>query len=574
MNPNNQWSELFVNELAACGLSAVCISPGSRSTPLTLAFYNHPHIQVYLHLDERCAAFFALGMALATEKPVALVCTSGTAAAEFYGAIIEARQAHVPLLVLTADRPPELRHSGANQTVDQLKLYGDQVLWSVDMALPTGEAPAVAIHNVQTMACRAYATAQGQMQSATKGPVHLNFPFRKPLEPATIEEYQAIAPLSRPQTQISFGVIQPTPDQILDLAQHITREERGMIICGPRCADEYFAKTVVRLAQKIGYPILADPLSGLRFSAHVDDRPIIGGYDGILSQVDPPDLIIRFGTLPTSKAINDYINRSLAENPSATYVQVSQNGVWADDGHRLTDFIHADPTLLCLHLPQAIQQRKASIWQKNFIEAESAYWATVEQHLANNFFDGTAVAMIAKNAPPHANLFISNSLPIRHMDQFVRPNAKPLKIFASRGASGIDGITSTALGIAASHSEEPLILVIGDVALYHDLNGLLAIEQHKLENVTIVLLNNNGGNIFRRLPVAKFDPPFEKLFLTPHVLDFEAAARLYGLHYVKTDARDTFQAALDQSIQDKKAWLIEVPTDGQRDDGLRTINNI
>ena len=571
MNPNNHWSNLFVNELATSGLTAVCIAPGSRSTPLTLAFHQHPDIEVYLHLDERCAAFFALGMAMATQKPVALVCTSGTAAAEFYGAIIEARQANIPLLILTADRPPELRHSGANQTVDQVKMYGDQVLWSVDVALPEAAAPAVALRNIQTLACRAYATALGLMNSAATGPVHLNFPFRKPLEPNIDDYLQEKQSLHRPKTHFAHAMLQPFTAQISTIAQTIGQHERGLIICGPRCPGGDFLQSIAQLAQQSGYPLLADPLSGLRFGPHVADTPIIGGYEGMLASAESFDVLLRFGALPTSKTINDYINRSMAEkSQSSHYIHVSENGIWADDSHWITEFIHADPTLLCQQVTQSVVKRDSFAWLRNFMKAENWYWKEIEQHLENIFFDGTAVAMVAEAVPPQTNLFISNSLPIRHMDQFVRPSTTPLQTFASRGASGIDGVTSTALGVAAS-SADPLVLIIGDVAFYHDLNGLLAIRQHGLNNVTIVLLNNNGGNIFRRLPIAEFEPAFTELFLTPHGLDFEPAAQMYGLAYTKAADRDSFQAALNHSIQDASPWIIEVSTDGIQDDVLRKL---
>lgn len=227
---NTLWAETFVDELARGGLQAVVIAPGSRSTPLTLAFAAHPAIRHYLHLDERSAAFFALGLALATTRPVALLCTSGTAGANYFPAIIEARMSQVPLLVLTSDRPPELRHSGANQTIDQVKLYGDQVLWGVDVALPEADAPAVALRNLRTLAARALATAAG----LPPGPVHLNFPFRKPLEPA-LPHTPAFAPAGPPHTRTLRGQLLPTPNQIAELAALINQHERGLIVCGPRC---------------------------------------------------------------------------------------------------------------------------------------------------------------------------------------------------------------------------------------------------------------------------------------------------------------------------------------------------
>ncbi len=272
---------IFVNELIRGGLTAVCIAPGSRSTPLALAFHANSEIRIIQHLDERSAAFFALGMALAEDKPVALVCTSGTAAANFHPAIIEAQMSQVPLLVLTADRPYELRYSGANQTIDQVKMFGDHVLWSVDVALPQADAPLSAIRNLRTLAARALACSNG----IVKGPVHLNFPFRKPLEPTNRHSWIVAdkAPGGqRPYTTIERGIMQPTEEQLSFLAEAITSHRRGLIICGPRCPAGDFPEAVTQLAGAAGYPILADPLSGVRFGPQVDTAHVLGGYETFL----------------------------------------------------------------------------------------------------------------------------------------------------------------------------------------------------------------------------------------------------------------------------------------------------
>ncbi len=289
--------------MAAAGLRHVVISPGSRSTPLTLAFDAHPEIEVFLHLDERSAGFFALGMALAIDAPVALVCTSGTAVANYLPAIIEANMSHVPLLVLTADRPPELRHSGANQTIDQVKIYGDQVLWSVDAPLPEKDAPDVVLRHLQTLAARAYATANG----LRKGPVHVNFPFRKPLEPVDSEQLSVNSEqlsVSSEQSEsgnrllITKGQLAPTRAQLGDLAETINRHERGLIVCGPRCPEGNFPAAVAGLSQISGYPILADPLSGVRWGRHVAGTAVSGAYETYLQSKTPGFLKNPWGLIP------------------------------------------------------------------------------------------------------------------------------------------------------------------------------------------------------------------------------------------------------------------------------------
>lgn len=565
-NPNTGWSWRFVQALAAAGLRAACIAPGSRSTPLTLAFHAHPEIEVYRHLDERSAGFFALGMALATDRPIALVCTSGTAAVNFHPAVVEAYMSQVPLLVLTADRPPELRHSGANQTIDQVKLFGDHVLWSVDVALPHSDAPDVALRNVQATAARAYAQANG----LRKGPVHLNFPFRKPLEPAA----STTQPLRADATAvtgpaISRGRLLPTDEQVDTLSAIIAAHPRGLIVCGPRCPGGAFPQAVTALSQRSGYPILADPLSGVRFGPWVAATAVVGGYETFLQQ-NPgwpePEVVLRFGAVPTSKWLNAY----LARIAPRYRIHVRENGVWADDSHQTSHFWQVEAAVLCRKVAQR-GARGATAWTAQVQATEDACWAALDAALATPDFDGAVLAALVAALPPEARLFAGNSLPVRHLDQYARPSPKPLHVFANRGASGIDGNISTGLGIAAA-TERPTVLVVGDVTFYHDMNGLLAARnagRRPLDNVTIVLLNNNGGGIFRRLPIAQIEPPFTELFLTPHSLDFAHASRLYGLEHVRITQTAAFRTAFTDALDHPTARVIEVVTDGAVDDARR-----
>ncbi len=558
INPNIQWATTFVAELAACGLTAVCIAPGSRSTPLTLAFYRHPEIAVYLHLDERSAGFAALGMALTTDRPVAVLCTSGTAAAEFFAAVIEARQSQVPLLVLTADRPHELRQSGANQTIDQVKLYGDQVLWSMDVALPEPEEPA-ALANLRTLAARACACASG----IVKGPVHLNFPFRKPLEPATLAAVPAME-LLRPHTEIARGRLLPDDRQLDAIATKVTTAKRGIIVCGPRCPGGAFPETVAELSRHVGFPIFADPLSGVRYGPQMEGAAIVSMYESLLNPAVPtwetPDLILRFGAVPTSKWLNAYLT---AGNPSAI-IHVRANGVWADDAHSVTHFLQADEAAVCAGLTTRVAPG-VQMWAERWMTAEGAARAGAAAYFATKPFDAAYVATLVDALPADANLFVGNSLPIRHVDQFGVSRARPLHVYANRGASGIDGTTSSALGIAAAEPARPLVFLTGDVAFYHDMNGLLALRQHDLRNVTIVLLNNDGGGIFRRLPVAGLDPAFTELFITPHGLDFSHVAALYGLSHIRCTSLDGFRGALADAVGNEEPTLLEIHTDGADD---------
>ncbi|HRQ40649.1 MAG TPA: 2-succinyl-5-enolpyruvyl-6-hydroxy-3-cyclohexene-1-carboxylic-acid synthase [Chloroflexota bacterium] len=608
-NPNITWAQIFVDGLSQAGLTAVVIAPGSRSTPLTLAFDAHPTVEAFVHLDERSAGFYALGMAVALDRPVALLCTSGTAVANFLPALVEARMSHVPLLALTADRPHELRHSGANQTIDQVKIYGDQVLWSVDAPVPQVDAPDVVLRHLHTLAVRAYATANG----LPKGPVQVNFPFRAPLEPKRNEQLAVSSEqtalrnpghASRPALRlpkaithhaITRGLI-TLPDAHLDfLAETIQENPRGLIVCGPRCSGGEFPAAAAALARQAGYPILADPISGLRFGEWVADTAVFSGYETFM-QTTPawpePQLILRFGAVPTSKWLNAYLDKI---TPNYR-LHIRENGVWADDSHRTTHFVQANETAVCQLLLARLPKRDNEEWLTAVTTTENRTWQALESHLYDPYFDGSVVADVVDLLPPQATLFMGNSSPIRHLDQYGRAQAKPLFAYANRGASGIDGNLSTALGIQAMRPQ-PLVAVLGDITFYHDLNGLLPVasgrwpmaepalrppkgDKSQVEGInlqpatcnlplTIILLHNDGGGIFNRLPIANVEPPFTKLFLTPHGLDFEPVVRMFGLDFVRANGRDHFRHLLTDSLADGRARVIEVRSHSQTDDQRR-----
>ncbi len=561
-SPATLWATTFVHALAASGLDAVCICPGSRSTPLTLAFAAHPDVRVFVHLDERSAGFFALGRALATGKPVAVVCTSGTAVANFYPAIIEANMSHVPLLILTADRPAELRHSGANQTIDQTKIFGDHVLWAIDMDVPHASAPEVSLRNVAQTAARAYATANG----LRPGPVHLNFPFRKPLEPSNQPSNQPLnQSISVSIAQHAQGQIAPSAAQVAQLQSWVAQYANGVIVCGPRCPGGDFPERVAAFAQATGYPILADPLSGVRFGPWVG-KSVLGGYESWLTQNQEPsgpapDILIRLGQVPTSKWLNAYLDHI----EPAVRLHVRHNGVWADDGQRTTHFWQCAEGDL---LRQVSTVKRQLLVNHAWLATERQTWEAMARFFDEHFFDATAVSLLLQTLPENSNLVMGNSLPIRHLDQFGRPMTKRLHVFGNRGASGIDGNISTAVGIASASPDRPTVLVTGDVTFYHDLNGLLAINHNQIQNVSIVLLNNGGGGIFNRLPIANFEPAFTRLFKTPHQLDFAHAAALFGLAHTRVHGRGQLQTALTSD------WLtsptiLEIMTDNEQDEQLR-----
>ena len=570
-NVNTHWASVFVDELARGGLRAVCLAPGSRSTPLALAFAAQTAIRLYRHLDERSAGFFGLGLALATGRPVALLCTSGTAAANFHPAIVEAYYANVPLLVLTADRPPELRGSGANQTIDQIKMYGDHVRWAVDAPVPQADAPEVVLRHMRTLAARALAAAGGP----PRGPVHINLPFRKPLEPETpsiADRPAGSLPALQPHTSISRGRLLPTADQLTPVTAAAGRP--GIIICGPGCPGGDFPAAVSAVAARLGWPILADPLSGLRHGAHVAGGIVLGGYPlwlpALGARQPRPEAILRFGAVPTSAALSAWLEASAPP----THIHVRDDGQWADDLHLTHTLIEADPALFCVRLAAALDGAPSApaAWTTFLQRIEGTTWAAVDRALAvGPLFDGGAIARALAALPADAVVFAGNSMPVRYVDAFNRPDTRAITLYGNRGASGIDGNVSTALGLAAA-TGRPVVAFLGDITFYHDMNGLLAARQHGLTDITFVVTNNDGGGIFRRLPIARHDPPFTDLFLTPHGLTFGHAAALYGLEYTSVHDLTELDAALVNDRQPSAPRLIEVITDGAADhDAHRAI---
>ncbi|RQG97624.1 2-succinyl-5-enolpyruvyl-6-hydroxy-3-cyclohexene-1-carboxylic-acid synthase [Natrarchaeobius oligotrophus] len=570
------WGRTLVDELAAGGLEAVCIAPGSRSTPLTVAFAAHPEIAVHSHLDERSAAFFALGRARRTGEPTALVCTSGTAAANFHPAVIEADRARVPLLVLTADRPPELRDSGANQTVDQVKLYGDAVRWYVD--LPEPEPDERKVRSLRTTAARALA----KTVAVPPGPVHLNCPFRKPLEPTPVpddvpDEFgESLAGTGRdgPFVETSSATQTPSSAAIETLAGALASATRPLLVAGPGDPTDLRGldpATVVEVADRVDAPILADPLSSVRFGPHVEDdanrdrrRRVYGGYDAYANDLPAPDVVVRFGASPTSKTV-----RHAVRDADARQFLVDPAGGWREATFTATDLVESSPGEAFERLLETLPETRAGStdgdWLAAFDERESRHWTIRDEarspaELEAEPFEGAIVASVFEHAPDPATIFVSNSMPIRDADRFARPRGAELTVLANRGASGIDGITSTALG-AASATDDPVVLVTGDLAFYHDANGLLAVDRCDVD-ATIVLLDNDGGGIFHMLPIEEFDPPFTEQFETPHGLEFEHLADLYDLEFERVEPRE-FDASYRRSLEREGTQVVSVSFDAE-----------
>ena len=561
----------FVDELVRAGVRHACVAPGSRSTPLALTIARHPALRTWVHVDERAAAFFALGMARELGAPVALLCTSGTAAANFFPAVIEARRGGVPLLVLTADRPAELRYVGAAQTIDQNRLYGEHAKWFVEVALAEGSADL--LRYARTLACRAAATAV----ATPAGPVHLNFPFREPLVPVPSEappamsDGDALAWTGRPNGEpwVVVADALPTADTrtVERLATQLRAARSPLIVCGPQF-DSALAAPLAALARVLGAPLLADPLSQVRWGLH-DRSAVIDRYDAVLrheptAAAMAPDLVLRVGGLPTSKPLLQYLQR----HPAARQVVVDAAG-WQDPTLLAAEMVHADPRALCELLLASLTAGEAApgpavAWLAAWRAIDGAANTALAAYVAgvDEPFEGRALGEIAALVPSAGTLFVSSSMPVRDLDGFARGDARPLRVLANRGANGIDGVISSALGTAAAAGERgggPLVLVIGDLAFYHDMNGLLAAKLYALD-ATIVVINNDGGGIFSFLPQAADAAHFEQLFGTPHGLDFSPAAALYGARYTRADTWVALRAGVSAGIAGRGLHIVELRT--------------
>jgi 2-succinyl-5-enolpyruvyl-6-hydroxy-3-cyclohexene-1-carboxylate synthase len=564
-NPLYACVEAFVNELGRAGVRDVVICPGSRSTPLALAFAEQNAIHVWMHVDERSAAFFALGMAREQQTPVAIVSTSGTAAANFYPAIVEANLTHIPLLVLTADRPHELRDVGAPQTINQIHLYSTHVKRFTDVAIPEASIPL--LRYWRALAGRAVSEA-GELPA---GPVHLNFPFREPLVP--VEEAYDTSTLAMTErsddstyTRVIplIATIPPAP-WLDDIEQLIQTKERGLIIVGPQ-PDAKCAHAIASLAFQTDYPVLADPLSQMRGYTGEGDEHVLVAYDAYL-RVDnfiaesQPEVILRIGPMPVSKPLSLYLQRY----SNCPQIVLDPRGNWEDPSYLSSVIAHVDIEMTCNMLCQALEARRVTKRQSNqWLES----WQTTERvardalaHEIRVFtqpFEGRIMLELAELLPPGSLIFAGNSMPIRDLDTFFWPKHE-MTIRGNRGANGIDGIISSALGASVVHGR-PTILVIGDLSFYHDMNGLLAAKLHELD-LTIVLVNNNGGGIFSFLSQADFPDHFEQVFGTPTGLDFQHAALLYDAQYTRPTSWHAFRDAVQQGLRDGGLHVVEVQTE-------------
>jgi 2-succinyl-5-enolpyruvyl-6-hydroxy-3-cyclohexene-1-carboxylate synthase len=566
-NRNTALASAMVEELARSGVRRAALSPGSRSTPLAVALWRQPDIEVSVILDERSAGFFALGTALATGIPAVVLCTSGSAAANLHPSIVEADEAGVPMIVLTADRPPELRDIGAGQTIDQLKLYGDAVRWFCEVG--THEADNEGLLHFRSVACRAYASAAGDPRP---GPVHLNVPWREPLAPVPVEgQVSAADPLAlegrgdeAPLVAVTAG--SPRADQGLldELADRVESTTRGLILVG-RQPDPGLAGRVAEVAAAAGFPILAEPTSQLRRGPH-DRSLVVTAYDAIVRDRPPalePELVLRFADLPTSKPLRQW----LAAIEGLDQIVIDPVGEWREPTHRASTVVRSEPSATIRALVERLSRLRpgaaaveGSPFASAWLEAERAVRETVDGHLSSlgELSEPGVWEALGRALRDGDSVFAASSMPVRDLEAFLRPGPEGVRFTANRGANGIDGLVSTSAGLAAGNRSRTWA-VLGDLALFHDLGGLAALR-HAPE-LRLIVIDNSGGGIFHFLPQQEAMPEteFEALLGTPAGRDPAEAARLFDL----TVAVPASPGELDEAMAGD-ARMIVVRTDRMR----------
>jgi len=520
---------LLVATYARLGLRHVCLTPGSRSAVLSLAFAEHPDITDWIHHDERSSSFFALGLAKAARSPVAVVTTSGTAAAELFPAAVESRFGAVPLLLLTADRPPELRGIGAPQTIDQVGMFGSAVRMSIDEMLAE-----MSLDEVTKLAVTTWSEA-GRRPA---GPVHLNLGFREPFVPTEF---------SVPDVQVLPQPVTPRPidSESIRSAAAMLSGKKVLVAAGP--VDEPgFAEAVTRLADNAGWPIMADPLSQLRAGVH-DRSHVISAGDALFRTVripEEPKVVLRFGAPLTSKAFTTW----LSDHPHTPQLVVDEVA-GRDPSRTAKMMITADPVAFAAALS---------------VEPAAADWVQAWTSADRNAGDAMArapfpsepavVQIMAERIPAYSNLYVASSMPIRDVDLFFPSIDRPVRFMANRGANGIDGLLSSAMGAAAAGTQT--FVLTGDLSALHDMSALATAARFSLP-VTIVVVNNDGGGIFSFLPLSKLPRHFERVFSTPHGLSLVPIAEALSLRAVQVDRHDQFVKALSEPGPS----LIEVVTD-------------
>lgn len=536
-----EYVSAFTHSLVHLGVKNAVISPGSRSTPLAYACMKQEGLDVYRQIDERSAAYFALGMAKASGEPIMLLCTSGTAAANYFPAIVEAYYARVPLLVVTADRPHELREVGAPQAINQLNLFGSHVKWAVDLPMPEQE-------NQLEFLTRHLHRSVSSTVTEPKGPVHLNVPFREPLRIDFQQQFESRGEIIRFDGEMEMTVATSA------FLKNLMKTEKGMLIIGEM--TEPLPPEFWSFIRKLNWPVLADPLSNVR--GNVDESCkdlIIDSYDALLKSDKfkndvKPEAVIRIGPQPVSKPLSLYLSAIKPKN----YVVFDESPMLRDAQSVVTHHIKASINGLW---KLAIDEKPVSSYLEKWTEASKLFWELVDVHCDEEMDEGV-LAKVFLEKLDGCDLIVSSSMPIRDTDTYFKTTTRDIAIYANRGANGIDGVVSTAFGVQAV-KKRPAYLFIGDLSFLHDLNGLIASKMQDTD-LTIVVMNNDGGGIFSYLPQSEEERYFEELFGTPTGLKFSDAANMYDAEYAAVETKEQLTAALGSKKQ-SAVKIIEVFTD-------------
>lgn len=539
-NRNTALASALVDELARAGCVRAVLSPGSRSTPLALAIARHPGIEASVVVDERVAGFVALGAALSSGSPTLVACTSGSAAANLHPAVVEADQASVPIIVLTADRPPELRGIGAGQAIDQVKLYGTAVRWFCEVG--THDADDGGLLHYRAVGSRAVAESLGGLG----GPVHLNLAWRDPLgpepDPDAVSATNPLALGGRPggaPITTSSTSRRAAPDLIERLAGRLAAAHRPLIVAGRRRGAGGTA--IAAIAAKLGAPILAEPTSGLRFGAG-GDATVVAAYDLIVRELPDrlrPDLVLRFGDTPTSKPL-----RALLADPAIEQIVVDPPGRWDEPTRIAAELIRAEHGPLAKALDGRLSEAagEAAESARGWGEAEGAAQAAIDAALAGRWSEPLIHRELWRHLPEGSPVLIASSMPIRDAEVFAPAGGRTLDVVANRGANGIDGLISTATGLALA-TAGPSFAVLGDLATVHDLGGLANLASTGVD-LRLLVINNGGGRIFEFLPQHDQLPQeeFDRLFTTPSSIEVAAAAAMAGIPHRRIDSIDGLAA--------------------------------
>ena len=540
--------KVMADELARCGMTDVCLAPGSRSAPLALAFAADPRFRLHVGIDERSVSYLALGMAKASLRPVAVVTTSGTAVGNLYPAVLEANHSGVPLVLFTADRPPELRDAGAGQTIDQVRIFGNSVRWFCEVGVPEARAGSVAYW--RSVACRAYHSATGP----PAGPVHLNCAFRDPLVPIADEagfDFEISGRLDgTPWTESTPSSVAADEEVVARLSSEISATERGLIAIG---TCDFDPSSVVALALAVGWPVIAEATSNARTGA------AISTYDALLRDDEfanshRPEVVLRFGNLGISKALTSW------PDPSVRQIAIDPGRRWLDPHRGVAWNVEAEPAQLCTQLIESVKGRTDSKWLADWLVAEATARASLDEALdeIEEVTEPRIARDLAASLPDGSNLAVASSMPVRDLDWFMAPRSG-LRVFANRGVNGIDGFVSTSLGIALG-GEGPSAALLGDLAFLHDQNGLLHARAEQIDAV-LVVINNDGGGIFSFLPQANHPDKFDLLFGTPHGVDLADVARVHGCEFMRLEKAGDLELALKNAFAAGGLHIIEARTD-------------